>query len=288
MSKKVTRRVFLKRIFGSLFAAIAAGTGGFFYAREVEPKMLKINEYTFRHRSIPKGFNGFKIVQFSDTHLGFQYNLTEFEKLISKINAIKPDVIFFTGDLMDEPNKFPDTDKIAPLLSRLTAPFGKFSIYGNHDHGGYGSDIYLKIMKESGFTILQNQSHEIRLLDGSSIFIAGIDDAMLGKPDIHKAVSSIPSSSFTILLSHAPDLADAASSFNIHLQLSGHSHGGQVQIPFLGALITPPYAEKYIEGFYKTGELTLYVNRGLGTTRMPFRFLSQPELTVFTLESDSL
>ncbi|EIJ81684.1 putative phosphohydrolase [Bacillus methanolicus PB1] len=290
MYKKVTRRVFLKRIFATFFAAIAAGSGGYFYAREIEPKMLKINNYTFRHRSIPKGFNGFKIVQFSDTHLGFQYNLTQFEKLISKINSLKPDVIFFTGDLMDEPNKFSETNKIAPLLSRLYAPFGKFSIYGNHDHGGYGSDIYMKIMVQSGFKTLQNQSHEIRLLDGSKIFIAGIDDAMLGKPDINKAVSSIPKNAFTILLSHAPDLADAASSFNIHLQLSGHSHGGQVQIPFIGALITPPFAEKYIEGFYKTGnseQLTLYVNRGLGTTRMPFRFLSQPELTVFTLLTNS-
>ncbi|AIE59470.1 metallophosphoesterase [Bacillus methanolicus] len=289
MSKKVTRRVFLKKMFSSFFVAIASGAGGYVYAREVEPKMLKIYNYTFRHRSIPRGFDGFKIVQFSDTHLGFQYNLTQFEKLISKINSLKPDIIFFTGDLMDNPNKFSETDKIAPLLSRLTAPFGKFSIYGNHDHGGYGSDIYMKIMEQSDFTILQNQSHEIRLLDGSKIYIAGIDDAMLGKPDISKAVSRIPKNAFTILLSHAPDLADAASSFNIHLQLSGHSHGGQVQIPFFGALITPPFAEKYIEGFYKIGnskQLTLYVNRGLGTTRMPYRFLSLPELTVFTLSTD--
>src|SRR5699024_2934241 len=99
----------------------------------------------------------------------------------------------------------------------------------------------------------------------------------------------IPTDSYKILLSHAPDLADEAALFNIHLQLSGHSHGGQIKIPFVGAIVKPPYAEKYYEGFYKIGDnppLTLYVNRGIGTTRLPFRFLSRPELTVFTLVSE--
>ncbi|MFE8703515.1 metallophosphoesterase [Cytobacillus sp. FJAT-54145] len=286
MPKKVSRRSFLKKAVGSVIATIGLSSGGYYYAREIEPNLLDIVFEMISHNDIPEGFNGFKIVQFSDTHLGFQYDLTQLESLVEKINSLKPDVIFFTGDLIDEPNRFLDGERIIPILQRLEAPFGKFAVYGNHDHGGYGSDIYRNIIELSGMNLLLNEAEEIKLIDNSSIYVAGIDDAMLGRPDIQVAIENVPEHAFKILLSHAPDLADAASTFGIQLQLSGHSHGGQIQIPLLGVLVKPPFAEKYYEGFYSIGErLTLYVNRGLGTTRLPFRFLSKPELTVFTLQS---
>jgi uncharacterized protein len=279
-----SRRVFIKRAVGSLLTVVGAGYGGYFYAKQIEPRLLQINSHTIVHADIPKSFNGFKIVQFSDTHLGFHYDLTQFKKLLTKINNLKPDVIFFTGDLMDTPNQYQHAEEIIPLLKNLHAPFGKYSIYGNHDHGGYGSDIYKNIMELSDFELLLNESSQLTLLDGSSICVIGIDDAMLGKPDLESALSKVRQDQYKILLSHAPDLADKAVNFNIHFQLSGHSHGGQIKIPFLGALITPPYAKKYHEGFYEIEDiLTLYVNRGIGTTRLPFRFLSKPEITIFTL-----
>lgn len=197
------------------------------------------------------------------------------------------DIIFFTGDLMDEPNKYSEQGAIPPLLKRLNAPFGKFAIYGNHDHGGYGTDIYKSIMNESGFTLLQNEFNRITLLDGSQIYVLGLDDAMLGKPDLTALIPEIPAESYKILLCHEPDLADNVLVHGVQLQLSGHSHGGQIKIPFLGPLVTPPLSEKYHEGFYKIenelNQLTLYVNRGIGTTRLPFRFHSKPEVTVFHL-----
>lgn len=291
MSEKMTRRTFIKRTLGSLLAVAGTSAGGYFYAGEIEPRMLDITRHKIKNHSIPAGFNGTKIIQFSDTHLGFQYRAEQLEKLISKINDMQPDLIFFTGDLLDDPRHYGDTTPIIAMLSKLEAPLGKFAVYGNHDHGGYGSDLYKSIMEQSGFRLLLNTSEQIGLLDGSSIAIAGIDDAMLGKPDISAAVEKIPQNTYTILLSHAPDKADEAALFPIDLQLSGHSHGGQIQIPFYGPLVTPPYAEKYVEGFYQIrGErpVTLYVNRGLGTTRLPFRFLSQPELALFTLYSKRL
>ncbi|MEH7445093.1 metallophosphoesterase [Bacillus sp. JJ1122] len=286
MSEKVTRRTFIKRAFRSFLAVAASGTGGYFYAREVEPRMLDITRHKIKNVQLPAGFDGVKIIQFSDTHIGFQYTMDQLEELITKINNIKPDIIFFTGDLLDDPRHFTKKNTIISMLSRLNAPLGKFAVYGNHDHGGYGSDLYRQIMEGSGFHLLLNTSAAIKLLDGSTIMIAGIDDAMLGKPDLAAAMGKIPQNSFTILLSHAPDKADEAVSYPIQLQLSGHSHGGQIQIPFYGPLVTPPFAERYIEGFYTLGDinpLKLYVNRGLGTTRLPFRFLSQPELALFTL-----
>lgn len=287
MTKKWSRRTFIKKIMGSILTIAATGTGGYYYAREIEPKLLDINRHAIAHSHIPKSFDQFKMIQFSDTHLGFQYTLKQLEKLIDRINSLNPDIIFFTGDLMDEPNKYKNSEQIIPILLKLNAPFGKFAVYGNHDHGGYGTDIYMNIMNKSGFILLQNDSHEIQLLDHSRIHIIGLDDAMLGKPDLTKAMDGIPLDTYKILLAHEPDLAEMGVGQGIHLQLSGHSHGGQVKIPFFGALITPPYSELYYEGFYELGSsqepMTLYVNRGLGTTRLPFRFLSKPELTVFTL-----
>lgn len=278
----------LKSTFGAILTLLGISSGGYLYANRIEPALLDIHKQQMMHPLIPKSFDGIKIVQFSDTHLGFQYNLTQFKKLVKKINDLQPDLIFFTGDLMDEPNKYTKINQIVPILKELKAPLGKYCIFGNHDHGGYGSELYRNIMETAHFTILLNEAKPIKLKDGSSIYLLGIDDAMLGKPDVALALKNTPINRFKILLSHAPDLAETASQYPIQWQLSGHSHGGQVKIPFVGALVTPPFAQKYPEGLYTLGKnnsLSLYVNRGIGTTRLPFRFMAIPELTVFTLKS---
>ncbi|CEG26641.1 Ser/Thr protein phosphatase family protein [Bacillus sp. B-jedd] len=285
--KKQTRRSFIKTVLGAGAGIFGLGAGGYFYAKEIEPILLDIQSLNISHPLIPDQLNGIRIVQFSDTHIGFQYTLDQLESLAGKINDLLPDIIIFNGDLMDEPNKYHAIEKIVPILQKLKAPLGKFSVYGNHDHGGYGTEMYKKVMAESGFSMLLNE-HAAISKKGHSIYLAGIDDAMLGQPDIDKAIRNIPANAYTILISHAPDLADDAAQYDIHFQLSGHSHGGQIKIPFFGALVKPPYAEKYHEGFYTVEgkqPLKLYVNRGLGTTRLPCRFLSKPELTVFTLNN---
>lgn len=278
----------MKRTFGSFLTVLGLSSGGYFYANKIEPSLLDLKQIDIMHPLIPKSFDGFKIVQFSDTHLGFHYTLEQLKKLTNKISRLQPDLIFFTGDLMDEPNKYTEINLLMPLLEKLHAPLGKYCIFGNHDHGGYGSDIYRNIMNAANFTVLLNQSARVKLKDGSSIYLLGIDDAMLGRPDLPLAIKNVPKHHFTILLSHAPDLADTALQYPIHWQISGHSHGGQVKIPFFGPLVIPPFAQKYPEGLYTLGpekQLNLYVNRGIGTTRLPFRFMSIPELTVFTLKS---
>lgn len=289
MGKLLSRRAFIKHFLKLGLITAGTSTGLYYYSHNIEPGMLQITKHTITHSAIPTGFNGFRIVQFSDTHLGFNYNLEQFEQLITEINSLTPDVIFFTGDLMDAPNKYPNHHEIPAILNRLEAPFGKFTIYGNHDHGGYGSDLYKSIMDKANFIILQNQANKLNLLDGSEIYILGLDDAMLGKPDLTSMTEGIPKESYKILLCHEPDLATQAQHYGIQLQVSGHSHGGQIQIPFYGPLVTPPLADLYHEGFYYlvegTEPLTLYVNRGIGTTRLPFRFLSQPEVTLFELSS---
>jgi len=283
-----TRRSFLKTILGSGLTVLGLSSGGYLYAHQIEPSLLEINKQVIKHPLIPKDFEGKTIIQFSDTHLGFQYTLNQFKKLVATINDLQPDVILFTGDLMDEPNKYSEINKLIPILNQLSAPLGKYCIFGNHDHGGYGSEVYRNIMEITHFQILMNDSIQIQAEDGGTIYLLGIDDAMLGNPDLPLALKNVPKDQFTLLLSHAPDLADSASHYPIHWQISGHSHAGQVKLPFLGALVIPPFAQKYPEGLYTIGDrkqLTLYVNRGIGTTRLPFRFMAQPELTIFILAS---
>nr|WP_263328195.1 metallophosphoesterase [Neobacillus sp. Marseille-Q6967] len=289
MKKKIKRRKFLKNTLGTFLTLLGLGSGGYYYANRIEPSLLEISRIDMKHSLLPKSFDGIKIIQFSDTHLGFHYTDKQFEKLVNKINLLHPDMILFTGDLLDEPNKYTKIHQIVPMLQQLQAPLGKYCIFGNHDHGGYGSDIYRNMMETANFTVLLNASSQIQLHDGSSIYLIGIDDRMLGKPDLEIAQKGVPDTAFKILLSHAPDVADDALQYSIQWQLSGHSHGGQVKIPFIGALVIPPFAQKYPEGLYTLGDsepLLLYVNRGIGTTRLPFRFMSKPEITMFTLKSD--
>lgn len=283
VNKKITKRTFIKKSVTTILTLTGLGFGSRYYAENIEPFWLDITHHTISHKHIPNGFSGMKIVQFSDTHLGFQYDLKHLESAVVKINNLKPDVIVFTGDLLDIPDQFNELHEISPILKKLEAPLGKYCIFGNHDHGGNGSSSYKLIMEESNFTLLQNSNRKITLSNEEFIYIAGIDDAMLGFPQWEETLQNIPKEAYSILLSHAPDFADRANEESVDLQLSGHSHGGQVQIPLIGALVTPPFAKRYYEGMYNLTNVQLYVNRGLGTTRLPYRFLSRPEISVFTL-----
>lgn len=281
----MNRRSFLKKLIGSTLTFLGLTGGTYYYARNIEPSMLTIKKETITHTKIPASFDNIRIVQFSDTHIGFHYTLNQFEELVEKINKLNPDIIVFTGDLVDEPNHYNWNQGLINLLHSLHAPLGKFWIYGNHDHGGYGTEIVQETMEKAEFILLKNTHHVIENnLD--RIILTGIDDVMLGKPNLAKALENTNSDLFTILLAHEPDYADHTIDYPVDIQLSGHSHGGQVRFPFIGHLYTPKFAEKYVEGKYtfESSNLILYVSRGIGTTRLPYRFLCVPEITCFTLK----
>ncbi|HDR7791727.1 TPA: metallophosphoesterase [Bacillus luti] len=282
--KQITRRTFLKIGMRTCLYSFITTSIGYYYAKYIEPHWLSFTKHTLKSPLIPKNFHGMKILQFSDLHLGYYFSLQHLSQIVSKINAAKPDIVLFTGDLIDNYQTYTDTPFVAPILKNIQAPFGKFAIYGNHDHGGYGTEYYDHIMRESGFELLQNSEKRIRLLDNGEISIFGLDDILLGKPRIKETLRHAQQNIYTIVLVHEPDIASQIATYPIDLQLSGHSHGGQVQIPFFGAIITPALAKQYVEGFYNIQDLTLYVNRGLGRTRVPFRFMAKPEITLFTLQ----
>ena len=255
----------------------------FFYAIFIEPALLEV-------KHVYLNINNFSteteltIAQFSDTHLGFQYDLADLEKAVEKINTLKPDVIVFSGDLIDNAQQYGDINSITPILQKLQAPLGKFAVYGNHDYGGGAMKHYQQIMAESGFTLLTNATKKITLADGSFVGIGGLDESYFGKPEpalLEKELQKYP---YQILLLHEPDLI---AEFNTlpNLAMAGHSHGGQIKLPLIGSLITTRYAEKYVEGSYQLNKDTLlYVNIGLGTTRIPMRFANVPEITLYHLQ----
>ncbi|WP_227013565.1 metallophosphoesterase [Paenibacillus psychroresistens] len=262
------------------FAALAAFTGG--YAFFGERYWIQTKQVSLSFPKLPKTFSGMRMVQFSDVHLGKHYSNHRLEKLVAEIMELKPDLICFTGDLFDTHDGDPN-DSIIPLLAKLNAPLGKFAALGNHDHAK-GKSRIVDILTRSGLRVLDNEQ-SILEKQGERIRIVGVDDMFMGKPNLNKALQEEFAPSFTLLLSHAPDYADQASHFPIDLQISGHSHGGQVRLPFIGAITTPKFGRKYIQGLHKVkdSQLLVYTNRGIGTTNLPVRLFCRPEITVFTL-----
>jgi hypothetical protein len=175
------------------------------------------------------------------------------------------------------------------MLSELKCP-QRYAILGNHDHWLSGTEV-TRALQANGITVLVN-SHVPIERRGSRIWLAGLDDPICGRPDPDKtmpvSIRGIEGQPL-ILMCHAPDYADDLLAHpvgkSIGLMLSGHTHGGQVRLPFVGALDLPPGGRKYVQGLFRLGSMQLYVNRGIGTIGVPFRFDCPPEITSITLHS---
>lgn len=271
-----------------IFTIALIGLCVFVDARYIEPKLLKVKEQRIITHKLTLE-EPLKIVQFSDVHLGKDYSFTDFKRIITKMNALNPDLVIFTGDLIDDNKTFTEVEKVIELLKMVESTYGNYAVYGNHDHGGNGTRRYAKIMKESGFRLLVNENETITLKNGEKIHLIGIDDIILSRPDFEAAFKGIETKGYKLFISHAPDVVDRLPSEGVvDLQLSGHSHGGQVRLPIVGAPFTVPYGRKYIKGLYEVSEregMLLYVNSGIGTSQLPYRFLNPPEITLFLIES---
>ncbi|MFB9972555.1 metallophosphoesterase [Allobacillus sp. SKP2-8] len=285
----MNRRTFLKRSLIGTIGLAGAGYGGYYYAHEIEPRWVNIVRNDIKSERIPKSFEGFRLLQLTDTHIGFNYGMKELDDLIQTIGELDPDLILFTGDLIDDPSTISNQQyaKIIDKLSEIQARHGKYWIYGNHDHGGYGTEKIAQVMSSAGFQLLKNETTKIQKNE-DYINLSGLDDILLGNPEITQLIDQSEQDRFNILLSHEPDFADTTKNFPFDVQLSGHSHGGQIQLPIIGYIITPILGEKYVEGSFTLGErpLQLFVSKGLGTTRLPFRFLCRPEINLYTLRKD--
>ena len=173
----------------------------------------------------------------------------------------------------------------AQLLRKLQAPHGVWASLGNHDaftDPGRVTDV----LRSVGIPVLSNRSVPIEK-DGSRFWLGGVDDVLEGTADIPSTLHGVPSGEAVVLMAHEPDYADFVASYPIDLQLSGHTHGGQVKIPFLRPLYLPELAKKYIQGYFRVRELSLYTNAGIGTVQIPVRWNCPPEVTYITLRRAS-
>lgn len=247
--------------------------------------MLLKNRFTVE---VPDEVEEVKIVFFTDTHFGEYYPQEKLTKLVEKINEEKPDFVIFGGDLIDNyarDQELLQLDKFSQTLAQIKATHGKITVYGNHDYGGGAERVYQNVMTEGGFTVLKNEELQFENLNLS---IVGYDDSLLGT--ITRERYELEKESYHIVVTHEPDVAEDIKSDGSLLVLSGHSHGGQVTLPYLTKKVLPYGAQKYIKGQYdlsdviKSESATMIVSRGIGMTIQPYRFLNPPEVVVVTLK----
>lgn len=272
-----------RRIFTlTALATAILGLGGYKYARKIEPNRLDVNQFSLKLPTLAPEFKGYRLVQFSDIHADGWMPRSRVAEIIAIVNSLNPDLIVITGDFVSyESNGH--VDWLAAELGNLQARDGVFAVLGNHDHWS-GADRVRKGLKNGGVIELQNTFHTITRGE-AVLHIAGIDSHYIGVARLDKLMSVLPDMGTAILLAHEPDFADvAAATGRFELQLSGHSHGGQINIPILGRPFLPDYAKKYPRGLYQINGMKLYTNRGLGMIHLPFRFNARPEVTLFTLE----
>lgn len=264
-----------------LGSAALAGVGAWAYARYVEPGRIDVTALSLGLRRLAPDFDGYRIVQLSDLHVDGVMTRERLAQIVSLANAQSPDLVVVTGDFVSHRIAFNADDLIIPLCE-LTARDAKVAVMGNHDQLEHLTMVR-RVVAESGLNNLSNEVHTLRR-GAASLHIAGVDSMYRQRARLDLVMNQLPDDGAAILLAHEPDFADvSAATGRFDLQLSGHSHGGQVRLPLLFRLGLPHYGERYVIGLHLVGDMLLYVNRGLGTTSMPIRLNCRPEITVITL-----
>ncbi|MBQ8636015.1 metallophosphoesterase [bacterium] len=243
------------------------------YSYFIEPNKLEIANYKIQDKEL----KGIKIVFASDFHI--KSNQKErLEQIINIINLQKADIVLLAGDYVSGHTKIStmEPQKIAEGLSKIKTKYGIYATLGNHD-GWYDKEYITEVLEKENIRVLDNENVKLQI-EGKEVYISGVEDMMTGSPDIYKALNNIKSP--IILLTHNPDIFPKIPN-GVNLTLAGHTHGGQVRLPLLGALIVPSkYGDKYSQGLIKENNKIMVVTKGLGVSVLPIRFNCLPEIVV--------
>ena len=274
------------------FVGLAASTGVAALAADsilLEPNRPRIVRREMSLRRWPAKLEGFTIALLSDFHYDAAFSVHPLRSAIGMVNDLHPELIVLTGDFVSVPwfgnpaAGAAAAEPCAQLLRQLLAPHGLWAVMGNHDVFT-DADHVTSTLRAVGINVLSNQSVPIeRAGSGGRFWLSGVDDVIGHTADLDATLHNVPGDEPTILLAHEPDYADHVARYPVDLQLSGHSHGGQVRVPFLRPLYLPDMARKYVWGQYQIGGLTLYTNPGLGTVIAPVRLNCPPEITLLTM-----
>ncbi len=253
------------------------------WSRFISTSGLIVKEYAINTTNLATDYDGLKIVHFSDLHYGSTIYESELKRIVNRINQEKPDIIVFTGDLVEHGVELSDSDinKIQKQLKRLDANIEIFAVKGNHD---YENDYFDTIMSDLGWNILDNKYEFVYANSKKPIIFVGLDDLTKGTPDYANAFSylnDLNEDVYTIVLAHEPDQIDEFKNYKFNLVLSGHSHLGQIRFPLVGALYTPEGSKKYYDDHYKVDDADLYISGGIGTSTLKFRFLNKPSINLY-------
>ena len=287
--KHLSRGVSERGIYRRLLLGAALGVlllGGLVHVRKIEPEDVEIVPVSLVLPRLDAEFDGYRIAQISDIHADDWMTPGRVLGLMNLVNSEAPDLVAITGDFATY-SRFRSlirhASRLVAPLRRLHAPDGVVAVLGNHDHKTDARTVR-RLLAASSVIELRNTVQTLRR-GGAVLHFCGMDDVREGTPDLPWTLRSLPDQGAAILLVHEPDFADeSAATGRFDLQLSGHSHGGQVGLPLLRYPFLPKISRKYPAGLYRVGEMFLYTNRGLGA-HPRFRFNCRPEITVFTLRS---
>lgn len=275
------RRTFLSLLGAG--AVAACGGSGLVYAAGIEPYAVELVEKRLALPGLGPGLQGMRAAQISDMHMGGWMGRAYFERCAALLMAQKPDVIFLTGDFVTAGGNLQRAlDDLDAAFSPLASQAPVFAILGNHDHGRTTAGKLSALFGRLGIQELPNTILPFQR-GGDTLYIAGIDSVSSGDQRLDLVDQAAPTDAPVILLAHEPDMADfSALTKKFVLQLSGHSHGGQIILPGVGSLVLPWMGQKYPSGWYSVDGMQLYTNRGLGMIHVPLRVNCPPEITLFT------
>ena len=259
------------------------------YSGEFARHEIDLTQHTIAIRELPGGFEGLRIVQLSDIHLDEYTEPFFLQRIVRHVNSLEPDVVLLTGDFVTRGAlTFVAANHAAARCAEILRTIRcteRYAVLGNHDVS-VGSRLVTRALVSAKIPVLRN-SYLALTRGGDRLWLGGTTDPGTERPDLNLSVPAKPGAP-VILMVHAPDFADEVVAHprggDVDLMLAGHSHGGQIRLPFVGPLVLPPMGQKYVEGAYRLGEMQLYVNRGIGTVGLPFRLNCPPEITQFTLE----
>jgi hypothetical protein len=278
----LTRRNFL------IGSAAAAG-GLALYSGEFARHEISIETRDVALAKLPDAFRNYRIAQISDIHFDEYTEPSFVRRVVGEVNRLAPDLVLLTGDYISNTPLGQNFAagamlRCAEVLSELACP-QRFAVMGNHD-SILGPPLIRAGLATASIPMLFNQHVAIERA-GQRLWLAGVADVLTNVPNLSLAIPASPDGP-VLLLCHEPDYADNVLRHPrgalVDLMLAGHSHGGQVRLPFVGALHRVYGAQKYIQGPYLLGGMQLYVNRGIGTVGVPFRLNCPPEITLFTLQ----
>jgi hypothetical protein len=285
----LSRRDFLKLLKAATIelSLLAAGGGG--YGFWIEPNWLRVEEVNLKLRRLAPVFHGLSIAQISDIHMGGWMNTERLQRVADLVIDQRPDLFLLTGDFLTG-HTFDGTSEqhlqeLITVLSPLAKSIPCYAVLGNHDYWTNAGAVR-EMLRSCGITDLTNSVFPFTR-ENERLYLCGVDDVWEGEVRLDQVIDNLADGAPAILLAHEPDFADVSSkSGRIDLQVSGHSHGGQVVVPFYGPLVLPYLGQKYPSGLYQVGEMYQYTNRGVGMLDPPVRFNCAPEVTLFTLDGN--